>query len=272
MNAPEKISFVLSDVDGTLVDKNKRLTPRTIEAVAALKAAGIRFSITSARPPRGMAMLFDPLDLDPPIAGFNGGLFVDRDLNILSEHTLDPAMAKRMIGLIKDQGLDVWVFRGNEWLVEDRNGVYVDHEIRTVQFQPTVVEDIAAHCDEIAKIVGVGEDFDRVKQAEVVAQKEFGEVATVARSQSYYLDFTHLEANKGAVVDHLSASLGIPREEIMTIGDSSNDVRMFARSGFSVAMGNAFEEVKEKASALTDSNADDGFAKAIERYVLRKPT
>ena len=76
---------MLADVDGTLVTEDKILTKRACEAVSALQDAGIRFAITSGRPPLGMAMLFDALDIETPIAGFNGGLFVERDLTILDE-------------------------------------------------------------------------------------------------------------------------------------------------------------------------------------------
>jgi HAD superfamily hydrolase (TIGR01484 family) len=91
-----KISLVLADVDGTLVTEQKVLTKRAQNAVSALQSAGIRFAITSGRPPRGMAMLFDALELDTPIAGFNGGLFVERDLTILDQRRCPPMWRARL--------------------------------------------------------------------------------------------------------------------------------------------------------------------------------
>ena len=70
------------------------------------------------------------------------------------------------------------------------------------------------------------------------------------------------------MVDYLSAHLAVPPEEIATIGDSPNDVLMFKRSGLSIAMGNASDQVKSQADLTTDSYSDDGFAKAMERFVL----
>jgi HAD superfamily hydrolase (TIGR01484 family) len=96
-----KISLVLADVDGTLVNEQKVLTRRAQNAVKALQHAGIRFAVTSGRPPRGMAMLFDPLDLKTPIAGFNGGLFVKRDLTILAQKTVPADVARQAIDLIR---------------------------------------------------------------------------------------------------------------------------------------------------------------------------
>ena len=90
MAEKRKISLVLADVDGTLVTEEKILTERARMAVSALQEAGIRFAITSGRPPLGMAMLFDALNIETPIAGFNGGLFVERDLTIWSKRRCPP--------------------------------------------------------------------------------------------------------------------------------------------------------------------------------------
>ena len=100
------------------------------------------------------------------------------------------------------------------------------------------------------------------------AQAAFGDRASANRSQPYYLDVTHKDANKGAVAEFLSSHLGVPAAEIATIGDQPNDVLMFKRSGFSIAMGNAPDQVKAQASDTTDSYNDEGFAKAMERFIL----
>ena len=94
-----KISLVLSDVDGTLVTEEKVLTEEARTAVRRLLDAGIRFAVTSGRPPLGMAMLLDALHLDTPIAGFNGGLFVTPDLAILEQKTLPEDVAAKSIEL-----------------------------------------------------------------------------------------------------------------------------------------------------------------------------
>jgi len=91
---------------------------------------------------------------------------------------------------------------------------------------------------------------------------------TAARSQPYYLDVTHPDANKGAVARYLSAKYGIPPEAMATIGDMPNDVLMFAHSGLSIAMGNASPEVQRAARRTTASNEDEGFASAVDRFIL----
>jgi Cof subfamily protein (haloacid dehalogenase superfamily) len=262
-----KISLVLADVDGTLVTEEKVLTQRARDAVTALRAAGIRFAITSGRPPLGMAMLFDALALDTPIAGFNGGMFVLRDRTILTQRTLPEDVAREALKLIHAGGLDAWVYAGNDWLITKADAPHVAREAWTVKFQPKVVADFAELAN-VAKIVGISDDHVRVQRCEADAQAAFGDRASAHRSQPYYLDITNKDANKGAVVDYLSRHLKVPAEEIATIGDQPNDVLMFKRSGFSIAMGNAADEVKEEADVVTASYNAEGFAAAMERFIL----
>jgi len=268
MAEKRKISLVLSDVDGTLVTEQKVLTQQAQAAVRRLLDAGIGFAITSGRPPLGMAMLQDALKLDTPIAGFNGGLFVAPDFSILEQRTLPEDVAAKSIELIRAHGLDPWVYRGNDWLVGKADAPHVAHEAWTVKFEPKVVRDVGEKLDHVAKVVGVSDDFQCVERCEADAQAAFGQRATANRSQAYYLDVTHKDANKGAVVDYLSKRLNIPTAEIATIGDQPNDVLMFRRSGFSIAMGNASDQVKKQASATTESHNDEGFAKAMEHFIL----
>jgi len=263
-----KISLVLADVDGTLVNEQKVLTKRAQAAVRGLRETGIRFAITSGRPPRGMAMLLDDLRLDTPIAGFNGGLFVTPQLAILDQKTLPENIAAQAIDQFRACGLDAWVYRGNDWLITSADAPHVAREAQTVRFKPTIVADVGEELAQIAKIVGVSDDYEKVQRCEADAQAAFGEHATANRSQPYYVDVTHKDANKGAVVEFLSRHLEVPAAQIATIGDQPNDVLMFKRSGFSIAMGNANDQVKQQASVTTDSYNDEGFAKAMERFVL----
>jgi Cof subfamily protein (haloacid dehalogenase superfamily) len=263
-----KISLVLADVDGTLVTEEKVLTSRAEAAVRALQDAGIGFAITSGRPPRGMAMLIDPLALRTPVAAFNGGIFVKPDMTIMEAHVLAADAANRAVEVILGHHMDVWVYSGNDWLVRDPNAPHVAREKWTVKFAPTVVESFEAVLTRAVKIVGVSDDTDLVARCEKDAQDALGAKASAARSQPYYLDVTHPDANKGTVVTTLSKLLSVPTSEIATIGDMPNDVLMFRKSGLSIAMGNANTDVQAKADLVTDSYKDEGFAKAIERFIL----
>jgi len=265
------VSLVLADVDGTIVTSAKALTQRTIAAVRALDDAGVALAVASGRPPRGMAMLIEPLNLRTPMAGFNGGVLVNPDLSVIESRKLDPDAAERALRLVLNTGLDAWVFTEEDWLVRDEDADYVPKEAQTLQFAPKRVAAFTdAHLGGAVKIVGVSKDFDAVEACEAEAQKLFGESITARRSQPYYLDITDKGANKGAALQRISNLLRIPSRRIATIGDMSSDVPMFRDSGLSIAMGNASDEVKAQATATTDANDADGFAEAMEQLVLHR--
>ena len=260
---------MLADVDGTLVTEDKILTDRAKAAVAALRKRNIRFAVTSGRPPRGMAMFVEPLALDTPIAGFNGGVFVRPDLSVIETRKLAPEVTREAIKTIEAHGMDAWLYTGTDWQIHKKDAPHVAREAWTVKFEPTVVVTYKdSDLDQAVKIVGVSDDRALVAKCEAEISASLGDHATAKRSQPYYLDVTSPAANKGAVVDTLVSLLKIPAQEIATIGDMPNDVLMFKKSGFSIAMGNASDEVKAQAKAVTDSYNDEGFAKAVERYLL----
>jgi Cof subfamily protein (haloacid dehalogenase superfamily) len=267
--AAGSIELLIADVDGTLVTNDKVLTPRAISAVAALKKAGIKFAITSGRPPLGMEMLIKPLELTTPISAFNGGLFVKPDLSIIDQKVLPTDVAGQVVKTITEHTLDVWVYRGNDWFALSEHGPHVDREAWTVKFKPKVVKSFDGLLDHVVKIVGVSDDHAAVARAEADAQEQFGDHVSATRSQPYYLDVTHPDANKGGVVKRLSQEFKIPTGGIATIGDMPNDVLMFAHSGLSIAMGNASTDVQRAARRVTKSNTEDGFAIAVEKYILK---
>jgi Cof subfamily protein (haloacid dehalogenase superfamily) len=264
-----KIGLLLADVDGTLVTQGKVLTDASREAVRDLRLAGIRFAITSGRPPRGMAMLIEPLAIDTPVAGFNGGVFVNPDMTVIEQRGLDAEIGRQTLAAFPAHKLDGWLYTGKEWFITRAGAPHVEHEAWTVKFEATVVETFTEEqLAQAVKIVGVSDDFAAVEACEAELQKRLGSAASVARSQPYYLDVTNPNANKGAVVQELANRLQIAPEEIATIGDMPNDVLMFRQSGMSIAMGNASDQVKAQASAVTDSNEQDGFAHAVRRFIL----
>jgi Cof subfamily protein (haloacid dehalogenase superfamily) len=263
-----KISALISDVDGTLVTDDKILTARAQAAVAELHAHGIIFTIISSRPTRGLRMLLAPLEITTPIAGFNGGVIATAGLSVITEHLLSFQVARRAVDMLEAHGAQSWVFAGQDWLVRDSDGPYIEREERAVGFRPTVIEDFGPILGIAAKIVGVSTDFEILAQCERDVRAVLADQASVARSQPYYLDITHPLANKGVALLELSKLLSIPATEIAVVGDGGNDIAMFERSGLSIAMGNASPEVRRAADFVTDSNREEGFANAIERFIL----
>lgn len=289
---PPKISILLADVDGTLVDSQKRVTPRAAAAIIRLRERGIGFSVTSGRPPRGLSMITAAVDVTLPVAAFNGGLLIQHDdfSKVIERHTLDRDVTQSIIDRLAGEGLDVWVYAGLDWYLRDPAAPHREKEEHTVQFAPTIVGDFSVPLEAgVLKVTGVSDDLELVARVERLVQQEFGGVCgtkqsnpardhdsasrpaavSAARSQPYYLDVTHPLANKGSVVKSLSRLQGIPVAEIATIGDQPNDILMFRESGISISMGQSTDEVKRGATHVSPGGLDDeGFARAVEKFIL----
>ncbi|TGE01208.1 Cof-type HAD-IIB family hydrolase [Methylobacterium nonmethylotrophicum] len=262
------IALVVTDVDGTLVTGDKQLTKRAIGAVAGLRARGIAFTVASSRPPIGLRPLIEPLGLTLPMGAFNGSTVVAPDLSVIDETLIPEAAARMAAARFARAGIDLWVFADGAWLLTDPDGPYTDLERRTLQADARVVPDLAPYLARAAKLVGVSRDHARLADLEPRLAEEIGEGAAVHRSQAYYLDVTPPHVDKGHFVARIAGERGIPLGEVAVLGDMANDTAMFARAGLSIAMGNAGDAVKRAASVVTGTNEADGFAEAIERYVL----
>jgi Cof subfamily protein (haloacid dehalogenase superfamily) len=259
-----RIALVVSDVDGTLLTKDKVLTDAAREGAHKLHAASIGFTIVSSRPSIGMGFLIEPLSITLPVGAFNGSSIIDPELKPVEQHLIPAATARRSIDLLRESSVDIWLFTNDRWLIANPAGEYVSHERHTIRHDPTIVTDFTPYLDQACKIVGASSDAPLLARCETAMQEAVGTEATAVRSQTYYLDVTPPGHDKGTFVEAMAKRLGIPTEAVATIGDMRNDLPMFAKSGVSFAMGNATDDVKSQAKFVTDSNEHDGFAKAIE--------
>jgi Cof subfamily protein (haloacid dehalogenase superfamily) len=262
-----RISLVVSDVDGSLVTPDKRLTEAAITAVKTLNDKGIAFTITSSRPAFGMRMLIEPLGLRLPLGAFNGSLIVDPTLNVLQRTVISASAARIAIDALKASDVDIWLFTAERWLVTRDDGRYVPREQATIRMNPVVVTDLGEFTGDACKIVGISADPDNLARCEITMQTALAGQAKAVRSQSYYLDITPAGQDKGTFVEAMAKRLDIMPRNIATIGDMQNDLAMFGKSGLSFAMGNAHDDVKAQATCVTDTNENDGFAKAIDRII-----
>jgi hypothetical protein len=195
-------------------------------------------------------------------------LIVEPDMTVVDQKLVPDDLVGPMVEQLESFGLITWIYRGADWYVRDLAGPHVTQEAATVQFQPTLTESYNDLTHGVAKIVGVSDDPDAMARATQAARDRFGDEVTAAQSQPYYLDVTHPDANKGSVVRYLSARYAIPSSQIATIGDMPNDVLMFAHSGLSIAMGNASAQVQRAARRVTTTNENEGFARAVEQFIL----
>ena len=262
------IQLVLSDMDGTLLMPDHSLSPAVIEAVAQLRAAGVKFTLASSRPPRAMRQQIEALGIDLPTAAFNGGVLINADGSELQSHWVDRDAVDICLALFAEHALDVWVFADDQWLARDRKAEYFPKELHALGYEPLIVEDFTPYLDRVHKMVATSGNFQLLIDLEQQLQAPLHGKAIAARSQRYYLDITAVLANKGEALATLAERLGIELANTAVLGDGGNDVAMFKRAGFSVAMGQGEQVVREQADAVTASNAEDGVAQAIHELIL----
>jgi Cof subfamily protein (haloacid dehalogenase superfamily) len=235
-----------------------------VAAAGRLQAAGIAMSLISARPPSGMLWIAERLGLTTPVGAFNGGTVVAVDGTVLSTAYVPREVALATLALIDRPGVVTWVFAGGQWIAARPDAEHDERERQSVFVDPVYGGDVTPLLGMIDKIVAVVDDPALMAQVEARVVAEVGNLATVVRSQSYYLDITAHAANKGDGIAALAAAYGVSLDEVAVIGDQRNDMAMFARAGLSIAMAQGPQEVRDAAMMVTLDNDADGVAHAID--------
>jgi Cof subfamily protein (haloacid dehalogenase superfamily) len=262
------LRLVISDIDGTLVNKAKQLTPGTIAAVGRLRAAGLPFTLISARPPSGLYPLAEALGLTEPLGAFNGGIVFKADGTITERHLVPENVVRGMFELAKGTDAVPWIFADGVWHALVMESLHVDHERVASAQEPIHTVDMSPLYARVDKLTFVSDDAPMLRDLTARAQAKYGAEATIGQSQTYYLDVTHIRANKGDGIFTLAAAMGVTLEDVAVLGDMPNDLPMFARAGISIAMGQAPQEVRSQARYTTTSNDEDGVAHAIDTILL----
>ena len=260
--------LVISDVDGTLVNHDKHLTPGNKAAVERLRAAGVPFTLVSARCPLGVQPLIDALGVEGPVAAYNGGTIFTANGAVIERHTIPPEVTRDVLALAKAASVSIWVFADGVWHADTVDNPHVPRERQSANQEPTIVTEFTPFVDRAEKLTLVSDDAPLLASLAKQAVDQHGGQATIAQSQTYYLDVTATVANKGDAVAALARAHGVPLDAVAVFGDQFNDVPMFDRAGFSVAMGQAPDGVKAKADEVSATNDADGVAVAIDRFIL----
>ena len=264
------VRLVVSDIDGTLITPERQITAAAHSAARDLERAGIRLSLVSSRAPRGMMQFVKELKISTPIAGLNGGLICDPDGTIRERLSLEADVARRAVEFLLANGVEPWLFIGHDWLVRRADTPQVHHECAVVRTTPIQLDDFAGHYSDVGKIMGVSADPARLPGVERELAAMLGGGASVHRSSPIYLDITHPRANKGYAAKELAHLLDTDIRNTACIGDMNNDIPMLKEAGVSIAMGNAPDNVKAHARFVTRPNTQDGWAFAMESFVLSR--
>jgi hypothetical protein len=256
------IRLVALDLDGTTLNPSHDLNQATVDAVRAVADRGVRVILASGRLPHSILPFARRLGLEGVHLGLNGGVAFDTDGKLLHRHTLDLDQLAFAHEVLAAHGLSPMVFTpAGIWaprISDDVNLVLSYGEPDALTY--TRIDQIPDPVKVLA-VLDAG-DLDRILAARVEPRLH------AIRTGPRFFEFMAPGVGKGPALEEVMEDLGIHRDEVLAIGDSENDVGMLQAAGFAVAMGNAVAEVTAAAHVVTGTNADDGVAQALHRYVL----
>ncbi|MDO4642828.1 MAG: Cof-type HAD-IIB family hydrolase [Cardiobacteriaceae bacterium] len=252
---------IFSDIDGTLLNRAHQMSPRTLSAAQRVVARGIPFVLVSARPPLAMTPFTNAIGSQQPLIAFNGALILDGDMRELYSVTLANDDLRKLENLLEKQtGLSINYYQGTQWYSPDPNNYWTVQEGDITGLRASgkpSFELINVH-----KILVMAE-ASSILQLEGELRPQFPHLE-IHRSKNEYLEIVNKAATKASAIRFMENKLGVSAEEVIAFGDNYNDLDMLRYAGYSVAMGNAPDDIKAQVSYVTASNAEDGLALVLE--------
>jgi len=267
-----KYKMIVLDLDGTLTNNKKEITPRTKEALMKAQAKGVKIVLASGRPTYGIMPLAEELELKKNggfILAFNGGKIIDcSDCRTIFEQKLDETLVPLLYHAAKEAGMQILTYQGEGIAATDEKDKYVQEEARINKMPVEEYDDFLQQLVyPVNKCLIVG-DPAPLHQLEIKLKKELEGRMDVYRSADYFLECVPLGIDKARSLDRLIITLGITKEEVIACGDGYNDLSMINFSGLGVAMSNAADDIKAQADYVTLSNEEDGIAHVVDKFIL----
>ena len=266
--------MIVLDLDGTLTNSKKEITPHTRETLIRAQQQGIKVVLASGRPTYGIAPIANQLELftyGGYILAYNGGEIIDwKSKEVLHAQVLDPQVLPYMYRCAQENGFAIVTYRDNFVITETPDDEYVQKEATLNLMQTLKVENFLGYIDfSIPKCLIVGE-AERLCLLEKQMYEQLKETNEVYRSEPYFLELVPKGIDKAQSLEVLLRKVGISRDEVIACGDGFNDLSMIRYAGLGVAMHNAQPVVREAADFITLSNDEDGVAHVVEQFMLKR--
>lgn len=264
--------MIVLDLDGTLTNGHKVITPRTKEALFELKRQGKMIVLASGRPTYGVMPLAKELGLPESggyILSFNGGRIIDcKTGETVFAKELPVSANPGIIRMAKEHGVNILTYENDQIVTAHAEDEYVKKEASVNKLDVKEVKDMEAYVQfPVVKFLML-KDGDYLATVEPKVKAALGQEYSVYRSEPYFLEVLPSGIDKAASLDRLLLRLGMSRNEMIACGDGYNDLSMIQSAGLGVAMENAVLPVKKAADYVTYSNDDDGVAHVVEKFML----
>lgn len=265
------VKLIAMDLDGTLLNDEKIITPKTKTALMAAQERGIRLALASARPSPGLFRERDALHLQDYggiLMSYNGGRIVDASTGgVLFETCMDLQETKQVLRFLEGLPVTPILDDGKQFYVKDKGGYKVDYECRNNNMTCTEVGNLADFLTFRPVKILMSAQPDGIKEIQKTISDFLPESLTVVQTAPFYLEVIPRSINKGQGIRDICTVLGFSPQQVIAFGDAENDIPMLRATGVGVAMGNATSAVKEAADVVTLSNNEDGIAAALEKRI-----
>lgn len=265
--------LIVLDIDGTLTNSKKEITPATKEALIKIQEQGVYVAIASGRPTPGTRKVAEELELSRFgnfVLSFNGGRVINCKTK---EVVLDKTISAEMAGVLCEEaikhGVGILTYDNEYALAGTEVDEYMELEARINSIEMKQVGNFKDYVDfPVNKCLMTGKP-ERMAELEKELKEKYAGKLNIFRSEPFFLELMPKGIDKAAVLKNFLPFLGITRDEVICCGDGYNDKTMIEFAGLGVAMANARDEVREVADYVTKSNDEDGIVQVIEKFILK---
>lgn len=264
--------IIVLDLDGTLTNRYKIITPKTKKALMELLKMGKQIVLASGRPTYGVMPLARELQLDVYggyILSFNGGVIMNcKTGETVFRRSLPPESNKTIITLAEDHGVNILTYEGEMIITPDAACPYAAKESAINKLALREIENMKAYTTfQVPKFVML-DDGDYLSMIEGRVKAALGKNFSVYRSEPYFLEILPKGIDKAQSLERLLSRIGLAKEQMIACGDGYNDLSMIEYAGLGVAMENGVLPTKKAADYITLSNNDDGIAHVVEKFMF----
>lgn len=260
------IKLVVTDIDGTILGSNNVFRPKVIETIKKLESAKIPVVLATGRVFAGVYPAAKQLGIETPIICSQGSVLRHHD-DVLWQRPVGHGISREIIELLRKKNVHTNVYNDDEIFVEDEQYMDEYSNGRFVTYKVIKSFD-SLELGVVSKLLAIIYDEDEMVNLCCELKEKYKGVLNIVRSHKYYLEITDIEATKGTAMKHLAGLWNISQNEIFASGDQDNDIDLLLNAGIKVATQDASEALKKVADYICPSPECDGWAQAIERFVL----
>ena len=261
-----KYKLIAVDIDDTLLNRQKEITPATKAALMQAQENGVKLVVASGRLPYGVRPYAEALDIfryGGYYMGFNGGAILNSRGELIGRSYLDSKYIEPVYDILRPSNATTMVHKGDTIYADNKVNDYTHIESDVIGLPLNVVDDLPSFIDwDLHKVLISGEP-DELKELEQQLISALGDEVDIYLSLPWFLEVMPKDANKGEGLKTICADAGIDIRDAVAFGDSYNDIFMIKAAGTGIAMGNAEEALKEAADLVTEDCDRDGIAKAL---------